>query len=318
MRFGVLGCASIARRRMLPAMLRQPRVELVAVASRDAAKAERMSAEFGCAAVHGYGRLLERDDVEAVYLPLPPSLHGEWIEAALRAGKHVLVEKPLALDAAQARAAVDAAVAAGRLLAESFMFLYHGQHAQVDRLLAGGAVGEVRLFASQFGIPPLPPGDIRYQAGLGGGALLDVGVYTVRAASRFLGELEVVGSVLDVDPVSGVDLGGSALLRTPGGVAAHLQFGFRHGYRSNYALWGSRGHLQVERAFTPPPELRPLVRLETQGRREVRALGADDQFANIAGAFASAVRDGVPPDVFGADIVRQAALVEAIRAFAEK
>ncbi|RCV47277.1 oxidoreductase, partial [Marinitenerispora sediminis] len=152
---------------MLPAMLRQPRVELVAVASRERAKAELMAAEFGCEAVHGYAELLGRGDVEAVYLPLPPSLHGEWIEAALRAGKHVLVEKPLALDAGQARAAVDAAVSAGRLLAESFMFLHHGQHAEVDGLLAAGVVGEVRLFSSQFGIPPRPPGDIRYQAGVG-------------------------------------------------------------------------------------------------------------------------------------------------------
>jgi NDP-hexose-3-ketoreductase len=290
-RIGVLGCADIARRRILPAIAELPEFELAAVASRDADRAAKVAADHGCAAVTGYQRLLdEQDGVDAVYVPLPTALHAQWAERALRAGKHVLVEKPLAIEPARAQAVVALARARGLALMENFMFLHHRQQAEVRRLLDDGAIGELRSMSAVFGIPPRPADDIRYVAGLGGGAALDQGVYPLRLAQFFLGpDLAVVGACLREDPARGVDVAGAALLVSPGGVTAQLTFGMDHGYRSAYRLWGSTGQLVVERAFTPPPSHRASVLVATRaGRREV-SLEPDDQASNTLRAFARAV-----------------------------
>jgi predicted dehydrogenase len=314
LRFGVLGTAGIARRRMLPALLAATSVEPVAVASRALGSAEPVAAEFGLAPVEGYQALLDRDDIDAVYIPLPTGLHAEWIEAALAAGKHVLCEKALVPELATAEKLVARARTAGLLLMESFMFLHHSQHAAVRAMIADGVIGEPTVFSGAFGISPRPEGDVRYAAELGGGALLDVGVYPIRATQLFLGsDLTVVGSVLRQDPRHGVDVAGSALLSTSDGVTAELSFGFEHGYHSMYALWGSRGRLSLERPFTPPDDFAPVVRIQDEnGVREV-SLPADHQFVNIAEAFARTVLDGGDFAAHGDDILRQAALVTAVR-----
>ncbi|MEU0336041.1 Gfo/Idh/MocA family oxidoreductase [Streptomyces sp. NPDC006193] len=318
-RIGVLGCADIARRRMLPAMAGRPEIEITAVASRDAAKAAAFTAQFGGQPVQGYARLLEREDVDAVYIALPTGLHAQWIMRALEAGKHVLCEKPLAATYAQAAEAVSLARARGLLLMESFMFLRHSLHRRVLELVREGVVGELRAVTADFGIPPLPAGDIRYAPELGGGALLDVGVYPVRAAQLFLGnDIQVAGAYLHVDPGCGVDVAGGALLYDERGVSARLGFGFVHAYRSGYALWGSAGRLSVERAFTPPSGFQPVVRLERPGGCEERVLPADDQFANIAAEFARTVADTADHERHARMILRQSALVEEVRGRAAK
>lgn len=265
-RVGVLGCAGIATRRVLPAMLAAPEIELVAVASRDEAKARRVAEQFGCLPVTGYANVF--DLVEAVYIPLPAALHAEWAERALRAGKHVLVEKPMTTSLARTRELIALASQAQRVLIENFMFLHHPQHesAKVQD------IGEWRSFEAAFTIPRLPEGDIRYRPELGGGALLDVGVYPLRVARLFLGDLEVLGSWQRHE--GGVDVAGAALLSNKDGVTAQLTWGMDHVYRASYDLWGTRGHVRVDRAYAPP------------------ACAEADQYLNAMRAFAHAVRQG--------------------------
>ena len=313
-RVGVLGCASVALRRMLPALGEADGVTLTAVASRDPARARDVARRFGCAAAGGYDDLLDRPDIDAVYVPLPTGLHAEWVRRALAAGKHVLAEKPLTTDHDTALSLVEQARKAGLLLLENFMFLHHSQHAAVRRLVADGRIGELRVCTAHFGIPPLAANDVRYRPDLGGGALLDVGVYPIRAAQLLLGdELEVVGAVRRTDPARGVDVGGHALLSTPSGVTAELAFGFEHAYRSSYVLWGDRGRLTLDRAFTPGPAWQPVVRIESQDRVEELTLPPDHQFRNIAEFFARTIRQGGDFGAAGAEILRQARLVEAVR-----
>ncbi|MFD0683232.1 Gfo/Idh/MocA family protein [Actinomadura fibrosa] len=312
---GVLGCASIALRKVMPAMRDAEHVELRAVASRDPARARDAARRFGCAAAGGYEDLLGRADIDAVYIPLPTGLHAHWTERALAAGKHVLAEKPLTCDHATAVALVEQARKAGLWLMENYMFLHHGQHRAVGDLVAAGRIGAPRVFTARFGIPPRDAADIRYRPDLGGGALLDVGVYPIRAASHFLGpELDVVGSVLRMDPATGVDVAGHALLCTPSGITAELSFGFEHAYRSGYALWGDRARITVDRAFTPPPGSEPLVRVESPDGTEELSLPADDQVKNTAEAFARSVLGDADYAPHAEAITRQAALVERVRA----
>ncbi|MFI0450349.1 Gfo/Idh/MocA family protein [Actinomadura sp. 6N118] len=314
-RMGVLGCASIALRRVMPAMKEAGNIELNAVASRDPAKAREVARQFGCAAADGYDDLLERADVDAVYIPLPAGLHAYWTSRALAAGRHVLVEKPLTCDHDTALALVDQARNAGLWLMENFMFLHHSQHRKVSDLIADGRIGDLHVFTARFGIPPRDAADIRYQPELGGGALLDVGVYPIRAASHFLGAgLEVVGSVLRLHPAHGIDVAGHALLCTPSGVTAELSFGFEHAYRSCYSLWGDHARLTLDRAFTPPPTSAPVVRIESSGQTEELSLPPDHQFKNITESFARSILQDADYAPHAEAITRQAALVDQVRA----
>ncbi|WP_280334884.1 Gfo/Idh/MocA family protein [Nocardia wallacei] len=316
-RLGVLGCADVARRKTLPALEQVPDLSLVALASRELDKAETFSARFGGEPVAGYDALLARTDIDAVYIPLPPSLHAHWARRALHAGLHVLVEKPLATTKAEACAAASAAVEQDLVLAENFAFLHHSLHATVTQLVTDGVIGELRALTADFGFPPLPDGDIRYRPELRGGALYDAGVYPIRAAQLFLGpQLELLGAMLRMSPKHGVDIGGSALLASPTGVTAQLTFGFAHDYRCAYTLWGERGRISVHRAFTPPDDLAPIVRIGRQGVVEERRLRPDTQFRNSLVAFARAVATGRGTDV--AALVRQAELVEAIATTARR
>ncbi|WP_282685771.1 MULTISPECIES: Gfo/Idh/MocA family oxidoreductase [unclassified Streptomyces] len=316
--FGVLGCASIARRKMLPALVAHPRVRLAAVASRSAEKAAEYAAAFGCEAVAGYERLLERPVIDAVYVPSPAGVRAEWVERALRAGKHVLAEKPLTVDAEQARALVRLAEERDLLLVENFMFLHHAAHGTVRELVRAGRVGEPRAFAATFTIPSPPPGDIRFRRDLGGGALLDLGTYTARAARLHCGPaLHPAGAVLTYDGTTGVDVAGAALLDGRG-ITAQLSFGMAHAYACRYSLHGSDGVLTLDRAFTPPPTWQPVVRIESQGRCEELLLPPDDHFANVVGAFAAAVLDGARLGGQGQDIVSQAELLDRIRESARR
>ncbi|MBO0866949.1 MAG: Gfo/Idh/MocA family oxidoreductase [Micromonosporaceae bacterium] len=292
LRFGVLGCADIAVRRTLPAICSHPDTTLTWVASRDPAKAARVADRFGCRATD-YAGLLERDDVDAVYLPLPPSLHLEWGAQVLACGKHLLVEKPLAPDAAQAAELAQLAAESGLVLRDNMTFLHHPVHARVRELVAAGRLGEVRALHAAFCFPPLSNVDIRYSRALAGGALLDAGVYPLRCAQLMLGEqLRVAGAVLREDPDRGVDLSGQALLVSAGGVPASLAFGFEHSYGSWYTLWGSTARLHLDRAFTPPAYRQPVLRIEEQDRVEELTLAPYHQFEGSVGAFAAAARDG--------------------------
>ncbi|TDB69965.1 Gfo/Idh/MocA family protein, partial [Micromonospora sp. KC721] len=155
-RLGLLGCADIALRRVLPAVAALDSVRLTAVASRTMAKATAVAERFGGVPIAGYDQLLARADIDAVYIPVPTGLHATWIRRALAAGKHVLAEKPLTSCQADTADLVATAEKAGLVLMENYMFVHHGQHAAVRRLVTGGAIGELRSFSATFTIPARP------------------------------------------------------------------------------------------------------------------------------------------------------------------
>lgn len=169
LRLGALGTSSIARRRALPSAVAAPEVELVAVAGRSAQKTAVFAEQFGCAAEADPASLLERPDVEAVYISTPTALHHTWAARALRAGKHVLVEKPVGVNAHEARELADLARERGLVLRENFMFLHHPQHDFAADLVRRGRLGRLSAMHAAFCIPPLPADDIRYVPDMGAG-----------------------------------------------------------------------------------------------------------------------------------------------------
>lgn len=318
LRLGLLGCADIAQRRALPSLARLRNFTLTAVASRDADKAKDFADRFGGTPVTGYEGLLARDDLDAVYVPLPAALHARWAERALEAGLHVLVEKPAAIGPDEARRLTRLAHERGLVVMENFAFVRHTQQDAVQALLAEGAIGQLRSLSAEFAFPPLKATDNRYRPELGGGALLDAGVYPLRVARMFLGDdLEVAGAVLRTGSTHPVDLAGAALLTGPTGVTAQLGFGFVHSYRCGYTLWGSTGRITLDRAYSAPDDFTPTLRLERDGRAEERRLPSDRQFTRVFRDFGAAIRR---KDVAGPalDIERQAHLVGRLAAAARR
>jgi dTDP-3,4-didehydro-2,6-dideoxy-alpha-D-glucose 3-reductase len=292
-RVGIMGVAKIARRSVVPALLQRPdRFELVAAASRDEAKARQFADEFKCQPVTGYAELLARDDIDAIYMPLPTGLHAEWIARAIAAGKHVYAEKSFASTASQTEALIAAAQARSVALMEGYMFLYHRQQAVVAELLAQGAIGELRHFHGSFGFPPLPEGDFRYDEAVGGGVLMDAAGYPLRAALHLLGDqLTVHGASLRRCPQRGTSLWGSAFLARPDGVGASIAFGFDNHYQCRYELWGSKGKLVAERAYTPGPTFAPRLTLESAGGLQETSVEPDNHFVGAWQAFAQAITE---------------------------
>lgn len=281
-----MGCANIAVRTVIPRLQNHDGFEVTSVASRSKEKAAETAAQFNCQAVVGYDTLLEDDSLHAIYMPLPTGLHEEWVIKSLDAGKHILVEKSLAMNLASAKKMIEKARKKNLLIMENFMFLYHSQHASIAKMIADGKIGEIRAFRSAFGFPPLGADNFRYNRDLGGGALLDAAAYTVRASQLFLGQdLSVQGAHLERPDPAGVDIYGGAFLKSPNGQFSEVAFGFDNFYQCNYEIWGSKGKITAQKAFTPRPTEKPKVIFERQDYREEIDLPADDHFTNILSEF---------------------------------
>lgn len=294
-RIGIVGCASIAERLVIPALLQlKHKFQLVAIASRESTKAAQFAAAFQTTPITGYENLLDRSDIDAVYIPLPTRISQEWTAKALSAGKHVIAEKSISSDYPTTQTLVAAAQAGKRVLFEDFMFQYHAQHKKTQELLRNEAIGAIRLFRSQFGFPPLAPSNFRYIKELGGGCLLDAAAYTVSAALMFFGfDQQVVSSVLHCDAKTGVDLYGNASLLTSDGIASQLSFGFDNYYRCNYEFWGTKGIIRSPKSFTPKPSEGTTIELEQNNILTRFEIPPDNHFVNIFEEFYKCISNGV-------------------------
>lgn len=314
LRMGVLGCSEFAGRAMLPAIKDTQEMELTAIASREAAKARSFTERFGGEAVEGYEALLKRPDVDAVYIPLPNSLHAEWVSKSLDAGKHVLVEKSFVPDGAAAERVLKKARKKKLLVMENFLFPYHSQFAWIRERLARSEIGDVRLFRSTFTVPTLKPENIRYQAKLGGGALLDLGTYNVRFARIFLRKPKLLAATLRKDPAKNVDISGSAQFVNSQGQVAQTAWGFDTHYQNIWEFLGTSGKLVVERAYTPPPGFTPTVRVERLDGSETITLPADNHCLNICRYFAHATSEASSFEKHWDDVAEQAKYLGQVRA----
>jgi len=280
-------------RAMIPALQESDGVELACVASRSADKALAAAEQFGCEAVAGYDALIEREDIDAIYMPLPTGLHEEWCTKALVAGKHLLVEKSFAPTYAAAKRMIDQARKKNCLVFENFQFQTHSQWTAIKGYLGSGELGDVHLVRSTFGFPPLPKDNFRWNADLGGGALLDTGAYMAKVSQLLLGPgLEVLGASLEIDVNTGVDKYGEAMFRNEAGQVAQVAFGFDYFYQCRVELLGTRGKLSTNRVFTAPPGFKPLLLVEKQDEAKEIELAADNHFVNMWLWFASEVRSG--------------------------
>lgn len=250
-RWGVMGAtAHIAQKAIIPAILGCPDAELSAVASRnrDSAKEIAAAAGPGVAAYGDYDSLIADDSVDVVYLPLPNSLHLGWAVEAMNNGKHVLCEKPLALNAEEVREMQETADANGVVLSEAFMYRYHPLQTEVESLVRGGALGTVHLVRASYSFVQTDLADYRRDPGMGGGALFDVGCYCLNIARMAFGlEPTAVTAKSLYDPATGIDTTTTALLEFGTDGMALIDCSFSLSFRASYEIVGSEASVSVPR-----------------------------------------------------------------------
>ena len=289
LRIGILGTANVAIKSVIPAILGLPNYfDLIGIASRDEIKAKVVSENFGVHCFSSYSELIDKKIIDAIYIPLPNSLHYAWVKKSLLAGLHVLVEKSMGCDFNEVVELNEIAIAQELVLIENFQFRFHSQLIAIKELIASGSIGELRCMRSSFGFAPfLDLSNIRYNKELGGGALLDAAAYPIKISQILIGEeIEVKASSLNFDVEKGVDIwGGAYLKQKSGSLFSEIAFGFDNYYQCNLELWGSKGKLYTNRIFTAPLGYSPIITLDCNNGTKEICLNADSHFINMLNHF---------------------------------
>lgn len=309
LRWGILSTARIGVRRLLPAFARSEGHAVRAIASRDLGRARHLAAQFGIPRAYGsYEELLEDPDVEAIYNPLPNNLHRPWALRAAAAGKHMLCEKPLALNADEAAEMVEACRHAGILLQEAFMYRFHPQIDALRQRIADGALGTAWLVRSAFTFTVTSDTDIRLNPALGGGGLMDVGCYCVNLSRLVLGEPESVWAAAAYEDV---DVRLAGMLRFPKGATALIDCGVRAPARQFAEIVGTDGAITLPRPFQPEED--PAVIFLRRGREEDRIeIPGTNQYTLMLDHFAQCVRGTASPRYPAEDAIANMRALDAL------
>ncbi|HEY6319596.1 MAG TPA: Gfo/Idh/MocA family oxidoreductase [Acidimicrobiia bacterium] len=318
LRIGTLGAAKITPGALTKPAREVPEVEVVAVAARDRARAERFARKRGIPTVHGsYEALLADPGVDAVYNPLPNGLHGRWTLAALDAGKHVLCEKPFTANADEAEKVAAAASSSGLVVMEAFHYRYHPLIARVLEILRGGELGSLRRIDTRMCFPLPFPHDIRYQLDLAGGATMDAGCYAIHQARTLAGVEPTVTDAQAKCSSPGVDRWLRAELRFSDELAGSVESALMSSRLISLSarVEGERGTLAVTNLTSPQYFHRLVVRdrdpaTGAERRRKERVRGGPTYVYQLR-AFAAAVRDGTPFPTTPADAVANMKVIDA-------
>jgi xylose dehydrogenase (NAD/NADP) len=320
-RWGILGTAGIGIGRFIPGAQKGPHCEVLAIGSRDPGRARIVAARLGIPRAYGsYEEVLADEDIEAVYIPLPPSLHAEWAIKSAEAGKAVLVEKPFCADAAEAEAMIQAGKKANVPLMEAFMYRFHPQHAHVRTLIDGGAIGDLVSVqtAFSFQLDPLDPQNIRLRPDAAGGALTDIVCYPIHGARMLFGvEPVAVMATQDFRPEFGVDLTTCGVMEFPGKRFALFEGGFRGISQGGwYRVVGSAGNIEVPFAYGLYEAEALIILNDASGRHEQR-IGGVNQYTMEAEEIAACLIEGRAPRYPAEDALANMRAMDAIRRSAE-
>jgi xylose dehydrogenase (NAD/NADP) len=311
-KWGILSTADI-NRKLIPGAHASPKVDLLAIASRDKARADFFAREWNIERAYGsYEELLAVPDVEAVYIPLPNTLHREWSIRAVDAGKHVLCEKPFSRHPADVEAAFDAAERNDRLLSEAFMYRHNPQTLRLQELVDGGAIGELRLVRTAFSYSLYDEANIRLRTDVEGGALMDVGCYCVSGSRLLGGEPEYVYGDAWYGP-SGTDWVFAGTMRFPGNIVATFDCGTALAERDELEAIGSEGSLFLD---DPWHCNEPVIELRRDGASERIELEPADSYRLELENHSDAIRGDVELLLGREDALGQARALEALHEYA--
>lgn len=311
--WGILGCAKIAERSIIPAIRESRTGVTYGIASRDEKKARMWKDQYSFITVYpDYEAMLKAPQIDVIYIPLANHLHCEWAIKAARAGKHVIVEKPACLTADEAKKMIDEAKKNKVLLMEAFMYKYHPQTEKIIRIIKRGNIGDPLFFHSAFTFKyNNDPANYRWDPKMGGGSLYDVGCYTINAA-RMIFELEPVSvyATARIDPKKKVDTSCSMILEFPKGKTAHLDCSFESQFQSYYEVVGPKGTVKAPRAFSQRMRSVSLETLKGDLFKEVEVPRVN-QYAKMVETLNECIRHDKALPVKMEDILNNVKVIEA-------
>lgn len=322
-RWGVLGCSGIGKSRTIPGLLACENAELYAIAGRNEEKLKAYAEPFAPKKLYtDYQALLDDENVDAVYLPLPNGIHMEWVKKAAAAGKHILCEKPMALTEEQVREMFAAAKEHGVLLEEAYAYRHAQLVQKVKEIVDSGAIGRIRYLESKHSTFDTNRSGIRYQKGNGGGAVYDVTCYNVSLASYLFGkDPEDMSVYCGFDKETGVDVSDAVMLRYEEGVTAMLYAGLDAYRRGCYSILGETGRIDVDHKFNSSGvcHIRVSTGARPQGAEYVDettteyTIWVDDNYKKEIELFSDAVLNGSALTVSEEESLRTARVCNAIR-----
>ncbi|MFO7256088.1 MAG: Gfo/Idh/MocA family oxidoreductase [Bacteroidota bacterium] len=315
LRWGIFCTAKIGLNKVIPAMQRSSLGVVTAISSRSSDRAREAAQKAGIPKAYGsYEELLSDPDVDAIYNPLPNHLHVPWSIKALEAGKHVLCEKPIGMDAAEAEQLRDAAQRFPNLkIMEAFMYRLHPQWVKAKELVQSGAIGKVQTIHSFFCYNNTDPANIRNKADIGGGGLMDIGCYCI-SLSRFIFDAEptrVLGAI-EIDPGLGTDILTSGMLEFENGTATFTCATQLHPYQ-RVNIFGNKGRIEIEIPFNAPPDKPTRLWHHDQTGTNTITFDVCDQYTIQADAFARAVLENTAVPTSLDDAVANMKVIDAIR-----
>jgi predicted dehydrogenase len=313
LRIGLLGAARIAPDALIKPAKIVEGIEVAAIAARDPARAREFATAHGIPRVlASYDELVNDPDLDAIYNPLPNSLHCEWTIRALRAGKHVLCEKPLSSNAAEAERMAQAADRSGRILVEAFHYYYHPLAYRVREILRDGTLGPLSRLEAKFSVPFIPPTDIRHNLSLAGGATMDLGCYPVHMIRHFSGTTPIVKAARATVGVPGIDVAMEAELELPGGATAHMNCSMEPTapLQVIFEAHGERGSLSVVNPLAP--HRGHQLTLKTAAGEKQETFPLDSTFTYQLRALADAVHGGPAMPTDGHDGIVSMRIIDEV------
>ena len=341
MRLGIICPSEIALRRFMPALTKVKEIEFVGVAvcnyeerfgltsrnkdkitevlKNEYEKAKFFIDSYGGKIFDGYENIVTSDEIDVLYVPLPPALHYIWSAKALDFGKHVIVEKPATICVDDTKKLIDIANNKELVLHENYMFLFHKQIEEINEIIKSGELGDIRLYRITFGFPRRALEDFRYNKELGGGALIDAGGYVLKYAAALLGDTaKVMYAQLNYDNKLDVDIYGSGAVINSMGVVAQIAFGMDNEYKCELEVWGSKGELTTNRILTAPVGYTPTIIIRKDNKDYIKQLSKDDTFEKSIRHFEKSVNDNSIRTNNYQNILKQAKLVEEFKQLAKK
>ncbi|MFM8444527.1 MAG: Gfo/Idh/MocA family protein [Methylococcus sp.] len=301
LRWGILGAARV-NERLLPAIVEARNAELVAIASRRPGAAAATLARYapdqtGVMAYDSLEPLLADERIQAVYLPMANEEHAEWALRAIARGKHLLIEKPMALAVADIEAIEAAARERGVTVMEGFMYRFHPQHERVRELLASGLIGDIRFVRTSFSFQMRPARLYRLgrNISMGGGAMWDIGCYAIHTARMWFAEAPLAVTSMAHTVESGADVSTSGIIDFGNGRRAHFDFSFECTRRSEYEITGTLGSLKCPTVWQLPGDVPEIQWWTEDGRRGEERLKPANHFVLEIEGFSDAVLSGQPP-----------------------
>jgi len=314
-RFGIIGCSNVAQKSFLPALVKSKKTHLEFLGSRSEEKQLSFSKQFHCKNFGGYEKVLENENVDAVYISLPPSLQEQWIIRAANAGKHIICEKSATTSFQSAKKIINACKKNHVRIMEGFSFLYHPQHSSVMKYINQNKIGACSSLNAKFGFNlDKSPTDFRLKKELGGGILNDVACYIIKISTViFQGIPNSILCNLVYDKKYDIDIQGSISMSFENNKFATGFFGYSNSFQSSYEIWGEKGLINTEKAFVSRRNRSKKISLSTNNSTKTYIIKPSDQFQLMIENFCNSLTKISINQNYEKDLLNQAYVMEHAR-----